>query len=57
MEDIKISNENPTTSMLPSAEEMTPLELNNIKLSVNHTVLTPEYLEQLKSGTQTTPEG
>ena len=27
---------------------LTPLQLNAIKLDINHTVLTPEYLEKLK---------
>lgn len=30
-----------------SAKEMTALELNNIKLDNKHTVLTPQYLEDL----------
>ena len=32
--------------------ELTPLQLNSIKLDVTHTVLTPEYLEKLKEGSQ-----
>ena len=30
-----------------SPKELTPLELNNIKLDVKHTVLTPQYLEDI----------
>ena len=30
-----------------SAKEMSALELNNIKLDGKHTVLTPQYLEDL----------
>ena len=30
-----------------SITKMTPLELNSIKLDAKHTLLTPEYLEQL----------
>lgn len=32
-----------------SAEAMTPLELNAIRLDANHTVLTPELLERMKT--------
>lgn len=35
--------------ILKSAQELTPLELNNIKLDIKHTVLTPEYLDNLIS--------
>ena len=34
-------------SNLTSAKELSALELNNIKLDIKHTVLTPEYLENL----------
>lgn len=34
-------------SNLSSAKEMTAMELNNIKLDIKHTVLTPQYLEDL----------
>lgn len=30
-----------------TAKELTPLELNNIKLDIKHTILTPQYLEDL----------
>lgn len=40
-----------------SAWEMSPLELNNIPLDVNHTVLTPELLESIKAKMEkTSPE-
>lgn len=32
---------------LKSATKMTPLQLNGIKLDVKHTVLTPDYLDNL----------
>lgn len=32
---------------LNSAKELSPLDLNNIKLDMKHTVLTPQYLENL----------
>lgn len=32
---------------LTSAKELSALDLNNIKLEVKHTVLTPQYLEDL----------
>ncbi|MCH5214729.1 MAG: hypothetical protein J1E97_06000 [Muribaculaceae bacterium] len=32
---------------LSSAKELTALDLNNIKLDIKHTVLTPQYLEDL----------
>lgn len=32
-----------------SAQVLTPLELNGIKLDVTHTVLTPELLERMKT--------
>lgn len=32
---------------ISSATEMSALDLNNIKLDAKHTVLTPEYLENL----------
>ena len=34
-------------SSLKLAKELSPLELNNIKLDSKHTVLTPQYLEDL----------
>ena len=40
-------------SFLESAKELSFLEQNNIKLDVKHTVLTPQYLENLiKNETQ-----
>lgn len=30
-----------------SAKELSAMDLNNIKLDVKHTVLTPQYLENL----------
>lgn len=45
-----------TTVKLPSgitsAEPLTPLQLNGIRLDVRHTVLTPDYLEHLDDNTQ-----
>ncbi|MCH5229599.1 MAG: hypothetical protein J1F12_06350 [Muribaculaceae bacterium] len=32
---------------ISSAKELSALELNNIKLDIKHTVLTPQYLENL----------
>lgn len=32
-----------------SAQPMTPLEMNAVRLDANRTVLTPDYLEKLKS--------
>ena len=34
-------------SILDSAKKLSALELNNIKLDIKHTVLTPQYLEDL----------
>lgn len=31
-----------------SATKLTPLDLNNIRLDVRHTILTPDYLEKLQ---------
>lgn len=39
--------ENNAENILSSAKKLTPLDLNNIKLDVRHTVLTPDYLEKL----------
>ena len=33
-----------------TASKMTALELNNIRLDVKHTILTPDYLEKLTAG-------
>ena len=35
---------------ISSATPLSLMELNNIKLDVKHTVLTPEYLENLEKG-------
>lgn len=35
---------------ISSATPLTLMELNNIKLDAKHTVLTPEYLENLEKG-------
>lgn len=32
---------------ISSAKELSAMDLNNIKLDVKHTVLTPQYLEDL----------
>lgn len=32
---------------LTSAKELSAMDLNNIKLDIKHTVLTPQYLEDL----------
>ena len=32
---------------IKSAKELSALDLNNIKLDIKHTVLTPQYLEDL----------
>lgn len=34
-------------AVLASATKLSPLDLNGIKLDVQHTVLTPDYLEGL----------
>ena len=34
-------------SDLSSAKELSAMDLNNIKLDIKHTVLTPQYLEDL----------
>ncbi|MCH5238877.1 MAG: hypothetical protein J1F38_01515 [Muribaculaceae bacterium] len=34
-------------SNLTSAKELSAMDLNNIKLDLKHTVLTPQYLEDL----------
>lgn len=34
------------------ATAMSPLELNGIRLDANHTVLTPDYLEKIKTQNQ-----
>ena len=36
--------------ILNSATELSAMDLNNIKLDVKHTVLTPQYLENLIAG-------
>ena len=42
-------------SNLISAKELSALDLNNIKLDIKHTVLTPQYLENLKNSESETP--
>lgn len=32
---------------IPSAKELSAMDLNNIKLDMKHTLLTPQYLEDL----------
>ena len=32
---------------ITSAKELSAMDLNNIKLDIKHTVLTPQYLENL----------
>lgn len=34
-------------NILDTAKELSPMDLNNIKLDAKHTVLTPQYLENL----------
>ena len=34
---------------ISSAKELSAMDLNNIKLDIKHTVLTPQYLEDLIS--------
>lgn len=34
-------------SEIGSAKELSAMDLNNIKLDIKHTVLTPQYLENL----------
>lgn len=36
------------SEIIKSAVPMTPLQLNNIKLDVKHTLLTPEYLDNIE---------
>ena len=33
--------------VISSAKELSAMDLNNIKLDIKHTVLTPQYLEDL----------
>lgn len=37
------------TNIPPSATRLTPLQLNSYKLDVQHTILTPDYLDKLAS--------
>ena len=39
-----------------SAEKLTPLQLNGIKLDIKHTVLTPDYLENLEKTADSNPQ-
>lgn len=34
---------------VPSAQEISALDLNNVRLDITHTILTPEYLEEKKN--------
>lgn len=45
------STENKTNQQASpqQAVEMSPLELNDIRLDPNHTILTPDYLENITS--------
>lgn len=51
----------PKESLLPesvtSATPLTPLQLNGYKLDVQHTLLTPEYLESLSAAPPQTEDG
>ena len=44
---MSINSDNSKAAMPPSAKELTPLELNAVKLDIKHTILTPSYLEEL----------
>ena len=35
------------TALITSATKLTPLQLNNIRLDIRHTILTPDYLDKL----------
>ena len=39
-----------------SAKELSAMDLNNIKLDLKHTVLTPQYLEDLIQNKNTSPD-
>lgn len=41
---------------ITSAKELTAMDLNNIKLDAKHTVLTPQYLENLIQNKIATPD-
>lgn len=41
-------SDNELTGILKSATRLTPLQLNGIRLDVRHTILTPEYLDNLQ---------
>ena len=43
------SSDDGNENALSKATKLTPLELNNIKMDVRHTVLTPDYLEKIAS--------
>lgn len=40
---------------LNSATELTPLQLNNIRLDVQHTILTPDYLDNIEKQQNNNP--
>lgn len=46
-ENLKNKDNNVGTG-LENATKLTPLELNNIKLDIQHTILTPDYLEKIE---------
>lgn len=46
---------NDNTVLPQSARVMTLLELNDIRLDMTHTVLTPDYLEKIKAEQATPP--
>ena len=50
-DEIKTSNPVPVSSpdTAPDRVELTAMELNNIKLDAKHTLLTPNYLDNLET--------
>lgn len=40
------NGQNNTEVPVSSAQPMSPLELNDIRLDIHHTILTPDYLKQ-----------
>ena len=48
MEDNLKNKANDKGTGLENATKLTPLELNNIKLDIQHTILTPDYLEKIE---------
>ena len=43
-------------NIISSAKELSAMDLNNIKLDLKHTVLTPQYLENLIKDKNSAPE-